>query len=127
MIELKDSTYLLAIWFVSWREANWMCAVYRHAPEDDWTVRYRFRYFEDERVFDSDDRRSWYAGTLPSSMTEDMLIAKFDMFASVVGLGRGASLERLLVKGGMEDLKRAAEGCEWFNFRTEHLERSKEP
>lgn len=54
-----EQTYVEAIWFVAWKGADWMGAVYRDTPESPWRATYRFRYYVDDLdAFESQDRKS---------------------------------------------------------------------
>ena len=55
-IEINEN--MLGIWFVAWKDADWMCGAWKSfcGPE----ARYRFRYYKDEKAFNSRDEKSWY-------------------------------------------------------------------
>jgi hypothetical protein len=115
MIELNESSYVLGLWFIQWDECNWMCCAYRDGDEADWKIRYRFRYFADDRVFDSDDRRSWYGVTVSSRVLESEMAQKMEAFALLVSIARNAPIERLIVHGSINKLTELARDSPWFH------------
>ena len=76
-IEVKDGRYFLAIWFLAAPDnGDVLMTVYRDDPASDWEMRYRFRYYVDEKAHDSADRRSHYVGTIPKGAPEVEVLTK---------------------------------------------------
>ncbi len=61
MIEVNDRT--VGFWYVTLphQHGDWMAAL-QLLDGDRFKLTYRFRYYEDEKVFDSNDRKNWYSG-----------------------------------------------------------------
>jgi hypothetical protein len=55
---------IVAIWYVSTvpDKQDWMAALREVEPDQKYLLKYRFRYYKDDKVFDSDDKRNWYEG-----------------------------------------------------------------
>ena len=49
------------LWYVGWDSGDWMAAV--ESLDDCAKIIYRFRWYRDHKVFDSDDVKSWYEAT----------------------------------------------------------------
>jgi hypothetical protein len=56
MIEINDD--MLGIWFVSWKDTDWMAGAWKTSTGPH--ASYRFRYYKDEHAFNSKDDKSWY-------------------------------------------------------------------
>lgn len=63
MIEFDEN--IVAIWYLVTiqNHQDWMAAISEVEPDNKYMLRYRFRYYKDDKVFDSDDKRNWYEGT----------------------------------------------------------------
>ena len=64
MIEFKKDRYFIGVWFIGDGKKDWMAALWRDEPdpEGQWTLQYRFRYYETKDAFDGKDDKSWYRG-----------------------------------------------------------------
>lgn len=62
MIEFDEK--IVAIWYVSTipDKQDWMAALREVEPDQKYHLKYRFRYYRDDKIFDSDDKRNWYEG-----------------------------------------------------------------
>ena len=74
MIELADGDYIIGVWVAPLpdlveRPGNLMAALWRRGT--DWHFVYRFRYFVDDLIFDSQDEKRWYRCTIPPTESED--------------------------------------------------------
>ena len=57
--------HLVGIWFMPTTEKqDWMCGVREIKPDEEYQITYRFRYYEDGKVFDSEDKKKWYEGKI---------------------------------------------------------------
>jgi hypothetical protein len=61
-MEITDATQ--GIWFMSTPGGDWMMTIDR-TPAGAAKIIYRFRYYEDDKAFDSKDRKNWYQATHP--------------------------------------------------------------
>lgn len=68
MIEIREDSFYHHLWFVGAKGVDWLALLFKHKGET-WTCVYRFRYHEDDKAFDSNDRKSWYE--IRSSSTEE--------------------------------------------------------
>ena len=58
-IDFRETATAVRCWFAGWAgEMDWSCVLYR-LPDGDGVLEYRFRYYEDERIEDSADRKTW--------------------------------------------------------------------
>jgi hypothetical protein len=72
MIEITEKT--VGIWFLSLGEkSDWMCAVTEVVPDEKYEIKYRFCYYEDDKHFDSEDRKSWYSAAAEAKSRENVI------------------------------------------------------
>jgi hypothetical protein len=62
LIEFNEK--IVAVWYISLvpNKQDWMAALSEIKPDEKYKLVYRFRYYMDGKIFDSDDKRNWYAG-----------------------------------------------------------------
>lgn len=58
-ISIHEDTYVRTIWYVGCERFNVLAWMYRR-PGNPWEIGYRFRHYRDDKVFDSDDKRTTY-------------------------------------------------------------------
>lgn len=76
-IELHEGDYVAAVFVVHGKEGNVLAMLTRPvAAAETWCLQFRFRYYVDTRVFESDDRKSFYTVTLDGAKTEEEIIAQ---------------------------------------------------
>ncbi|HEV8189491.1 MAG TPA: hypothetical protein VGP83_17180 [Pyrinomonadaceae bacterium] len=52
---------IVGAWFVVLAEdVDWLAGLREITPDSDYEMTYRFRYYKDEKPFDSTDEKSWY-------------------------------------------------------------------
>ena len=84
---IKKGRYFVGCWFICGDEArDWMAAIFRDSPEEDWTFRYRFRYYNSESkdVFDGKDEKRFYEVMLKGSLTEAEIVEKITVMARML-------------------------------------------
>ena len=74
-IEITKET--IGIWFVELGGSqDWLGAVWR--TDEGTILRYRFRYYVDDKTFDSDDKKSWYeVGPMKKTEEEAIEMARY--------------------------------------------------
>ena len=77
MTMVIDET-LIGIWFVdlSHEDQDWLGTL-RYNDDGDYEMVYRHRYYVDDKNFDSEDKKSWYEGTIEKERyTEEEIITE---------------------------------------------------
>lgn len=124
MIEFDNKTYILGFWYSNDPQTNnnWLCCIVRDdASDGDWKGWYRFRYKKDEKIFDSDDEKSWVMlnGRKDKNMqkkTEDEITGfMFDMQSAILLMY--SQPDYLIIKGGISDLMEKAKTKDWMNIK----------
>ena len=70
----KDYEWIYGVWFVGWGDGDWVGMVGR-LPDGGWRMDYRFRYYKDDRVDGSKDRKSFWQATCPDDPTQPLAAA----------------------------------------------------
>lgn len=97
MIEMDDK--IVAIWFLSTTpEQDWMAAVRVIEEDRKYELVYRFRYYKDDKVFDSDDKKNWYKGEITA--TRSYVIAALRLVGQTMASAHGNQLYELLNEDG---------------------------
>ena len=76
-IEFKKDRYFTGIWFGNlFPDQDFMGAMYKEG--NDWVIKYRFRYIVDDKIFDSDDTKSWYTLIAKENQSENEIKEMFE-------------------------------------------------
>lgn len=65
--DIDDTTTVWAAWHFEFRgprPGNFLAMIMRDADDRPWYLQYRFRYYVDDKIFESDDDRSWFRAEL---------------------------------------------------------------
>lgn len=94
IFEIKPDGYYLVMFFLAGRNQDWMALVSRVG--DVWKLTTRFRYYKDDQVWDSADKKSVHNFEVSTSeVSEDEMLAKVDtVVKSMVAVGYMAPGER---------------------------------
>ncbi len=120
MIDLGAMEYLLAMWFVSNEEGDWLAVVFRAKDDPRWRLQYRFRYYQggpSADPFSSEDPKSWYEGRAPEGTTEETMKRNVDATALLISMKFGGPVDCIEVRGGPELLIEKAAGRPWFHYQ----------
>ncbi len=100
---IQEGTYFHGIWVIDTPDVNYMACLSK--PDGGkWKFQYRFRYITDDKVWDSDDKKSWYSMTMDGTEEEVLphLLKTMRMLANKMG----AELEFIELKmdGGNKEI-----------------------
>jgi hypothetical protein len=117
-MQLTDDTYVHAIFFLQCDEFNWMAHVYREG-DGPWEIEYRFRYFEDDKIEGSADRKSWYSMVSHDNSDETLRQAMKVMreTGSMMAEGLEVPFEELTVEGGSDKVLEVLSQQSWASIR----------
>lgn len=63
-IEIKPENYYSGLWRADLcppnAEGDFLATLWKDTKDDRWHLQYRFRYYNDDAVFDSKDKKCWY-------------------------------------------------------------------
>lgn len=75
---LSENT--IGLWFVAMSGQDWMAHI--EERKDSYHLEYRHRYYRDDKNFDSDDEKNWYAADMPKEeITKKQAIELIDSCA----------------------------------------------
>ena len=119
MFRIENGIYYSRIFFAevtAGRMGNVMGAVYME-PGKPWSFTYRFRWYNDDRVYGSADDRSWYDATSSKPLAE-VLEAARGMFAAAAGIaGEDGYSEVVIESDRAEDVFRALRAQPWAHLK----------
>lgn|GEM_PF-2890071 len=72
ILDIVEGRYFLAVWFVAGAGMDFLGAVFRDAGEKRFHLKYRFRYYRDDKAFDSDDEKSVYHATTDNASEAEL-------------------------------------------------------
>lgn len=103
IFNLTETSYIEAVWFVSWRDTDWMALVYRDSAEAPWRLTYRFRYYAPGRTdaFQSGDKKSVYDARTKdgSDASRVSAVDVCDRAAAALVKDAGATCSKVIVQG----------------------------
>lgn len=118
-IELDNNSYIVGMWFSSDPKTNndWLACVIKD-PENPlkykgWS---RFRYTKDEKIFDSEDEKSWTQFSSQEGHTEQAMIDFMEMSQKVIETGY-PDKDHIIVKGNLEKLIELSKTKPWMNIK----------
>ncbi len=129
MIEIKEGTYVSAMWFlplhrpkdadgVTYEEGDWMCTLYRLKGEIAFRASMRFRYYLDDKAHDSKDKKSGYMLGFKEGQDESACLAIIADLTKDLVAASGETLYKLVLRSDDPAfiLKRLSEE-EWVSMR----------
>lgn len=125
MIEFTEGSYIVGLWFASCPKTNdnWMCCVQRSSENPNrYYGTYRFRYNKDDKIFDSDDEKSWQSFQSKFDETEEAVIKSINDIHDVIGL-KYPEKDFLLIQGGVEKFLEKARTVPWMNMKVESIKK----
>src|SRR3990167_671736 len=117
-MEIKETDYILGIWFAEDKNGNnFIMLVKRdkNTPKE-WIGEYRFRYKVDDKIFDSDDKKSFYEFSI-IDLTEKEVLAKIESFFESIKIVYSFKNEYVEIKGDVQKFMFRAAQAEWMNLK----------
>jgi hypothetical protein len=83
-IEIEPGRYFSHFWFVGCETKDFLACLWREdKPDAEWHLQYRFRYYKDQSVFDSEDEKRSYSAVAPANRPEESLVEAVDKIAAL--------------------------------------------
>jgi|SRR5687767_7612447 len=88
-IVIKTENFYFGFWtaVLSGHKGDVLGCLWREASDGTLYLKYRFRYFVDTKVFDSDDPKSWYLITSCTDQSDAKALKMRDDFTEVMRIG----------------------------------------
>jgi hypothetical protein len=118
-IELDDKSYVVGMWFSSDPKTNndWLACMIKDPNNPKkykgWS---RFRYTKDDKIFDSEDEKSWTNFESSDTNTEDEIIAIMDSMQNAIETGYPVK-DKMIVKGSLKKLIELSKSKSWMNIK----------
>ncbi len=116
------SEHTLGIWFVSLgKESDWLGSVWK--TDEGYEVVYRFRYYVDDKTFDSEDTKHWYSTKISKDNADDDKVIKTmrDMAEMLWAASGGKRYELMMGRGGVEEFMVEYEKLPFVSMKHEYL------
>jgi len=114
-MEFTVDDYILGMWFAEAPNGdNWQMTIIKR--DGKWLGEYRFRYKKDDKVWHSNDRKSFYNFKIPEEETEEEVLKKMEVFFDVIKIQypRG---EFISIKGDFNKFIFRMAQEPWFNIK----------
>lgn len=100
-MEIHKNDYILGSWYAERDNGdNWLMTIVKRG--DVWLGEYRFRYKKDTKVFNSNDKKSFYSFRVKGKMPEDMVIRAMNELFEILKLRYSKRNKFIEVKGDMD-------------------------
>jgi hypothetical protein len=101
-MEIKDTDYILGVWFSESKRGNIMVTVKKDI-DTGWECECRLRQYVDEKVFDSDDKKTVYNIAFDNKFTDEQVIEKISrLYKTKFLVLFPDNYEFVEIKGGMD-------------------------
>lgn len=125
MMQFEPGDFIVGFWILA--QAGLRDVLFfarRPAKEWRWEVQWRFRYYEDDKAFDSKDKKSFYGATLDGSTPVEKVLEFVEDAIGVLTLtGFGDTLSAYpILSDDPEKLHAALKECPMFHMREMTLE-----
>lgn len=117
-MELNDGDYILGTWFAEQMGFGNFIATVKRGKDGKWEGEYRFRYYVDDKQFDSQDKKRFYRFTADCS-EEKMLELMREVFEFVKPMYPNGPYDEMIVQGSADKFMELAQDRPWFNISKE--------
>ncbi len=127
MIEFDENSYVVGMWWASdpVTNNNWLCCVQRSKKNPRcFQGDYRFRYEQDDKIFDSEDIKNWYHFETKEDETEEDTIKAVNILQAAVSI-KFPELDFLPIYGDLKKFFELAKTKPWMHMKQEPLEKHK--
>lgn len=114
---------LVGIWFLATISGHqdWLAAVSVIEPDVKYKLTYRFRYYKDDKAYDSEDTKNWYEGEI--SGTRAYVVAAIRMVAKTLESKADDKLYEIMNESGdMQEFMRKFADMPFSYVRQEEIE-----
>ena len=123
-IELDENIYIVGMWFSSDPISgnDWLATIIRDPDHPTrYKGSYRFRYIKDDKIFDSEDEKSWTDFTCEDNIPETQIIEGMAYLQEAISAGY-PDMDKIIVQDGIDKFFELAEGKPWMNIKQEKPE-----
>ena len=123
IIELVEGRHYYGFWWVAWDDTDWLLCAWRVDGADEVEAVYRFRYYRDDKVWDSEDNKTVFHMTIPVGGLDPqeayrMVEDKFTKTAQLLAWASNAhEAEYVRIDGDHEAAARGLIQSSWANVK----------
>lgn len=77
-MDIQEGNYVSTVWFFSGSNLDIVFNLWRPLPRGLWRLEHRIRWYQDRKVFDSDDNKQFTEFTFPEMLTERVAVQKVE-------------------------------------------------
>lgn len=98
--------YYSRIWFLSSpaKRMDILAVLRRELPDGVWKFEYRFRYYEDDKAFDSTDRKSFYSAEFAEPLSEAEVASRTSEAIELIAAMQGLSVDTTVIESDDPDV-----------------------
>lgn len=100
LLLFQRGLYYSRVWFLFSPEQprDVLAVLRRELPDGLWRLEYRFRYYNDDKAFDSTDRKNFYSGTYPEHVPEGEIVDKTSEAIGIIASMQGMTVETIVIE-----------------------------
>lgn len=120
-MQINDTDYILGVWFIEHDKSNVMSILKRDTDENNWVGELRFRHFVDNKVFDSEDKKTVYEITVKNKTENEVIEMQAKWMNEASGLSLMPLVDHFIVKGDSKKFMEMALTKEWMHMTSSHV------
>ena len=115
---IEENDYILGFWFAEAGNGDdWLMILLRRGKK--YIGEYRFRYKKDDKIFDSEDKKSFYSFSAKTEdVAEDEMVKKLNGFFEMVKLRYSVRAKYIEVKGDFHKFSYLGAQEDFFHIKT---------
>jgi hypothetical protein len=119
-VEITD--HLVGMWYLPLTDdSDWLCGLTELESEKRYQMKFRFRYYKDDKAFDSKDERSSYVTTADCTKAYALATVRHLGNEMLAHGARGPLDELLMVNGDTRRFARELQDKPWAFMRMESI------
>lgn len=115
-MQFEIDDYILGVWQADGLDSNFLMFVKQDKESNSWIGEYRFRYFKDEKIFDSEDDKSRTVFKAKNKSEAEMLGSVNALFL-VIQMKYPINPNFTLVQGDFKKMLKLICEFPWFNCK----------
>ena len=119
MMKFTETTHVHRVWFVSIEGADLLAHLFKDDEGKPWRLVYRFRHYEDDKVWGSKDEKTFYeiGGADDSDAVRDGLESSMDKVAAIGATAFSGQDSKLVIEGGLDIYQEVMAKQPWCSMK----------
>ena len=115
-MELKENDYIVGVWFLHNEISDIMITLIKR--EEKWLLSVRLRFYRDDKVWGSEDKKKFFTLPVPSCLTEEKVIEDVKILAEAAEREFNYKIEYLEIKGDFNKFMFLMAEQPWAHIKT---------